>query len=202
MERWVPDAVTTSIILLVLVFSLSLAIGTPLSAAFDAYYRGLWSLLSFAMQMTLILVVSLVVAASPLFKRMIAAASRVPKTTLQVVVGAVLCCAGIGYLNWGLGVALGPMIALHFARQAELKGLPVDFLFLQAITAGAGSVWQFGLSASAPLLIATPGHFLEDQIGVVRLATTIWAPATLVHVPVFLVATVAVGYLMMPKRPR
>ncbi|HEX2463511.1 MAG TPA: TIGR00366 family protein, partial [Thermoanaerobaculia bacterium] len=69
MERWVPDAVTTSIILLVLVFFLTLAIGTPLSTVFDAYYRGLWSLLSFAMQMTLILVVSLVVAASPFFRR-------------------------------------------------------------------------------------------------------------------------------------
>jgi short-chain fatty acids transporter len=143
-----------------------------------------------------------VVAASPLFKRLIATASRIPKTTLQVVVFTVLCCAGIGYLNWGLGVALGPMIAIHFARQAELKGLPVDFLFLQAITAGAGSVWQFGLSASAPLLVATPGHFLESEIGIVRLATTIWAPATLVHVPVFLVATMAVGYLLMPKKPR
>jgi short-chain fatty acids transporter len=133
---------------------------------------------------------------------MIARASRIPKTTLGVVVSVVLCCAGIGYLNWGLGVALAPMIAIHFARQAELKGLPVDFLFLQAITAGAGSVWQFGLSASAPLLVATPGHFLESEIGIVRLATTIWAPATLVHVPVFLAATIAVGYLLMPKRPR
>jgi short-chain fatty acids transporter len=202
MERWVPDAVTTSILLLVLVFGLSLAIGTPLAAAFDAYYRGLWSLLSFAMQMTLILVVSLVVAASPFFKRIVIAASRLPRTTLQVVIGASLCTAFIAYLNWGLGLALAPMIAIHFARQAELKGLPVDFLFLQAILAGAGSIWQFGLSASAPLLVATPGHFLEQEIGVVRLATTIWAPATLVHVPVFLVATMAVGYLLMPKRPR
>ena len=202
MERWVPDAVTTSILLLVLVFSLTLAIGTPLSTAFDAYYQGLWSLLSFAMQMTLILVVSLVVAASPFFKRIVVAASRLPKTTLQVVIGASLCTAAIAYLNWGLGVALAPMIAIHFARQAELKGLPVDFLFLQAILAGAGSIWQFGLSASAPLLVATPGHFLEEQVGILRLATTIWAPATLVHVPVFLVATMAVGYLLMPKKPR
>ncbi|HEX2466386.1 MAG TPA: TIGR00366 family protein [Thermoanaerobaculia bacterium] len=202
MERWVPDAVTTSIILLVLVFFLTLAIGTPLSTVFDAYYRGLWSLLSFAMQMTLILVVSLVVAASPFFRRIVVAASRVPRTTLQVVVGASLCTALIAYCNWGLGVALAPMIAIHFARQAELKGLPVDFLFLQAILAGAGSIWQFGLSASAPLLVATPGHFLEEQVGILRLATTIWAPATLVHVPVFLGATMVVGYLLMPKKPR
>jgi len=202
MERLVPDAITTAILLLVILFGLSLLIGTPLADTFDAYYRGLWSLLSFTMQMTLILVLSLVVAASPFFKRIVIAASRLPQTTLQVVVGASLCAACIAYLNWGLGIALVPMIAVHFARQAELKGLPVDFLFLQAILAGAGSVWQFGLSASAPLLVATPGHFLEAETGIMRLATTIWAPATLVHVGVFLVATMVVGYLLMPKRPR
>ena len=202
MERLVPDAITTAILLLVILFLASLAIGTPLAMVFDAYYQGLWSLLSFTMQMTLILVLSLIVAASPFFKRIVIAASRLPKTTFQVVVGASLCAALIAYLNWGLGIALVPMIAIHFSRQAELKGLPVDFLWLQAILAGAGSLWQFGLSASAPLLVATPGHFLEEQTGIMRLATTIWAPATLVHVGVFLTATITVGYLLMPKRPR
>jgi short-chain fatty acids transporter len=202
MERLVPDAVTTAIILLVFLFLLSLVIGTPIPEIFDAYYRGLWSLLSFTMQMTLMLVLSLVVAASPFFKRIVIAASRLPRTTLQVVVGASLCAAFIAYLNWGLAIALAPMIAIHFARQAELKGLPVDFLFLQAILAGAGSIWQFGLSASAPLLVATPGHFLEAETGIMRLATTIWAPASLVHVGVFLVATMVVGYVLMPRNPR
>ena len=54
-----------------LLFLIALAIGTPLSTAFDAYYRGLWSLLSFTMQMTLILVVSLVLGATPFFKRIV-----------------------------------------------------------------------------------------------------------------------------------
>jgi hypothetical protein len=41
MERLVPDAVTTAIILLVGLFLLSLLIGTPIPEIFDAYYRGL-----------------------------------------------------------------------------------------------------------------------------------------------------------------
>jgi short-chain fatty acids transporter len=154
------------------------------------------------MQMTLILVLSLVIAASPLFRGLIIGLSKIPKTTFGIVLGASLCTAVIAYLNWGLALALGPIVAVHFARQAELKGLPVDFLFLQATLAGAGSLWQFGLSASAPLLVATPGHFLEEKTGIMRLATTIWAPATLVHCSVSLVATIAVGYFLMPKRPR
>jgi Short chain fatty acid transporter len=64
MERVVPDAITTSILLLVALFGLSLALGSPLTASMDAYYRGLWMLLQFTMQMTLILVLSLIVGAT------------------------------------------------------------------------------------------------------------------------------------------
>jgi short-chain fatty acids transporter len=59
MERVVPDAITTSILLMVLMFSLSLMVGTDVGTTMDAYYRGLWNLLTFTMQMTLILVLSL-----------------------------------------------------------------------------------------------------------------------------------------------
>ena len=65
-------------------------IGTPLSSAVDAYYRGLWNLLAFTMQMTLILVLSLILGATPFFKKIIISLSRLPRTVPQVVAGAVL----------------------------------------------------------------------------------------------------------------
>ena len=51
----------------------------------------------------------------------------------------------------------------------------MDFPFLLATVAAAESVWQFGLSASAPLLMNTPGHFLEKTMGVMDLRSTIWS---------------------------
>ena len=158
-ERLVPDAITTSVILMILVSIISLSIGTSVKATIDAYYRGLWMLLAFTMQMTLILVLSLILASTRTFRKTVLWLSHIPRTSTQVVALAVLCVAFISYLNWGLGLALGPMIAIHFCRQAERKGIRVDFLFMLAILAGAGSVWQFGFSASAPLLMATPGPF-------------------------------------------
>ena len=71
MELVVPDAITTAIILMVGLFGLSLALGATLTTTMDAYYRGLWNLLAFTMQMTLILVLSLILAATPVFKRAI-----------------------------------------------------------------------------------------------------------------------------------
>ncbi len=198
-ERLVPDAITTSTLLLIAVSILSLAIGNSVTATIDAYYRGLWMLLAFTMQMTLILVLSLVLASTPSFRKTVMALSRLPRTTAQVVALAVLCTALISYLNWGLGLALGPLIAIHFCREAEQRGIRVDFLFMLAILAGAGSVWQFGFSASAPLLMATPGHFLETTTGIMPLGSTIWSPASVILVITFTLAVIVAGCLFMPK---
>jgi short-chain fatty acids transporter len=202
MERVVPDAITTSILLLVLMFVLSLFIGADLPTAMDAYYRGLWNLLTFTMQMTLILVLSLILGATPAFRRIIAIVSRLPKTRVQVVAVAVLTGGVVAYLNWGLSIALSPVIATLFAREAEKKGITVDFLFLLATLAGVGSIWQFGLSGSAPLLMATPGHFLESTTGIMPLSTTIWAPASIILVTTFTAAVMVVGVVLMPESPR
>ena len=202
MELVVPDAITTAILLMVGLFGLSLALGATMTATMDAYYRGLWNLLAFTMQMTLILVLSLILAATPIFKKAIVTLSRLPSTQTQVVALAVLCGAFVAYLNWGLSIALSPVIAIHFAKQAERKGIPIDFLFLLATLAGAGSIWQFGFSGSAPLLMATPGHFLEKTTGIMPLSTTIWAPAAVTLVATFTIATMVVGCVFMPRRVR
>jgi short-chain fatty acids transporter len=202
MERVVPDAITTSIFMLVGLFGLSLVLGESVTTSIDAYYRGLWMLLEFTMQMTLILVLSLILGATPVFKNAVITVSRLPKTQSQVMVLAVLCGAFVAYLNWGLSIALSPLIAIHFSREAERKGIPIDFLFMMATLAGAGAIWQFGLSGSAPLLMATPGNVLAQQTGVMPLTTTIWSPAAMILVPSFTVAVMVVGVVLMPKHIR
>ncbi|MGQ0737243.1 MAG: TIGR00366 family protein [Acidobacteriota bacterium] len=202
MQRVVPDAITTAIFLMVALFLLSLAIGGTVASTMDAYYRGLWNLLAFTMQMTLILVLSLILGATPIFKRAIVFVSRLPATRAQVVAAAVLCGGVVAYLNWGLSIALSPVIAIHFAKEAERKGIKIDFLFLLATLSGVASIWQFGFSASAPLLVATPGHFLEKTTGVMPLSTTIWSPAAVGLVMAFTLATIVVGYVFMPKHTR
>jgi short-chain fatty acids transporter len=198
----VPDAITTSVILLIGVSIISLSIGNSVTATVDAYYKGLWMLLAFTMQMTLILTLSLILASTTTFKKAVLAVSRIPRTNVQVVALAVLCAAFVSYLNWGLGLALYPMIAIHFCREAERKGIGVDFLFMLATLAGAGAVWQFGLSASAPLLMATPGHFLQQTTGIMTLGSTIWSPASIILVIGFTIAVIVAGCLFMPKKVR
>ncbi len=201
-ERFVPDALTTAIILMVILAGLSLALGNTVTETVDAYYRGLWMLLAFTMQMTLILTLSLVLAETPICKNGVIRLSRLPRTPAQVVIGAVLLSAVIAYANWGLALALGPMVAVHFCRQAEQRGIPVDFVWMMAVLAGSGSVWQFGLSATAPLQMTSETHFLAETTAAMPLSTTIWSPAALTMVVSFLIVTTIVGIVMMPKKVR
>ena len=200
--RLIPDAMTTSVALLAIVAIAALAMGTTALATMSAYHRGLWMLLPFTMQMTLILVLSSSLGASTVFKRVIRSLSHLPRSVSGVLAASILLTASLSYLYWGLGLTLGPLIAIHFARQAEKKGLAIDFPFLLATTGAAQSLWQFGLSASAPLLMNTPGHFLEKTTGLMPLRTTIFAPAALLFVAAFLLALFVTARLLLPRNPR
>ena len=54
MGRAGPDAISASVIFLFIVAAGALLIGTPADTVMSAYYRGLWMLLPFTMQVTLI----------------------------------------------------------------------------------------------------------------------------------------------------
>jgi short-chain fatty acids transporter len=202
MSRWVPDAITAGVILTFFTLAVALALGSPLSKVMDAYHQGLWMLLPFTMQMTLVLVLSLALAATPIFRRGIARLARVPNTRNQFIAFAFLICGITSYLYWGLGYALNPIIAIYFAAEAERKDVAIDFPFLLAVTTAAQALWQYGVSSSAPLLVASQGHFLQSTIGVIPLSTTIWSPAALIHEVVFAAAAVLVSCRMMPKKVR
>ena len=127
MSRWVPDAITAGAFLTLVTVALALPLGNPLSRVLDAYHQGLWMLLPFTMQMTLILVLSLALAATPIFRRAIARLARIPNTRNQFIVLAFVSCGVTSYLYWGLGYAINPMIAIYFAAEAERKGVKSTF---------------------------------------------------------------------------
>src|SRR5512133_1049235 len=90
MSRWVPEAVTAGVILTFLTVAIAFALGNPVSRVLDAYHQGLWMLLPFTMQMTLILVLSLALSLTPFFRGNIARLARLPKSRNQYVAVAFL----------------------------------------------------------------------------------------------------------------
>jgi short-chain fatty acids transporter len=199
---YVPDAAASSVIMLFLLVGISLALGDSVVTNVEAYYRGLWMLLPFSMQMTLILVLSSVLSMTDAFRRAVRHVAELPRTVTQVIALAVLVNSVLSYLYWGLSLAMGPLIAVYFAEAAERKGLRVDFPFLLATVFAAGSVWQYGLSSTAALLMATPGHFLEKQTGIMALGTTIGSLPALLVIAVFPLALILLARFLMPQQAK
>ena len=56
--HFVPDAFTAAVIMMLMLAGAALMVGHSFLQIADAYYRGFWMLLPFAMQMTLIVVLS------------------------------------------------------------------------------------------------------------------------------------------------
>jgi len=201
-EKYVPDAITSAVIMVIILFLFATAIGVPVEKTGAAYYKGFWMLLAFTMQMTLIITLSAVFGQTPLFRKIILALSKIPSSPFQVIALAAIVTGFLGYLYWGLAITLGPVIAVYFCGEAEKKGIKVDLMVALATVFAAHSVWQYGLSASGPLLSATPGHFLEKTTGQMALSTTIWSPAAIINVIGFMILILIVSRLLFPRTPK
>jgi short-chain fatty acids transporter len=99
--NYLPDAAASSVIMLFVLVATSLALGDSLLTSVDAYYRGLWMLLPFSMQMTLILVLSSVLSMTEAFRRAIRRSADLPQSVLQVIALAVCVNSVLSYLYWG-----------------------------------------------------------------------------------------------------
>ncbi|MBI2820784.1 MAG: short-chain fatty acid transporter, partial [Acidobacteria bacterium] len=199
-RRWVPGSFVIACGLTAITF-LAGTFLTPSSLLQCLRYwgDGFWTLLSFAMQMCLIMVTGYVVAVSPAVKRLLEQVAALPRSGTGAVAAMAVASMALGWINWGLGLVASAMLVRVLAR----RNLPVDYRVLVAVAYfGMGTTWHAGLSASAPLLVATPGHFMEKQIGIIPLSETVFSPFNLgLTLCVFLVMTlVAVSLHPAPSK--
>ena len=200
-QRWLPEPFIFAIVLTLVAAIVAMPIcrQTPLEVL-EHWGGGVWNLLTFAMQMALVLVCGATLAAAPVIKKGISLLARIPKTppvaiALVTAVSALAC-----WLNWGFGLIVGVIFAKEIAR--TLSG--VDYRLLIASAYSGFVVWHAGLSGSIPLTMATPGEALRTATnGIlndpVPVSQTILDPHNLVMVALVTMAIVAVNTLMHPK---
>src|SRR5699024_6521872 len=101
-------------------------------------------------------------------------------------------------LSWGLGFVLGPIFLrrLRAYRQVEQPYL------VAAGYAAALAVIPAGLTVTVPLLINTPGHFMEDEIGLIPLTETIFAPTLAITAAALLISMIMLFLAMQPRDRR
>ena len=196
-ERYIPSAFSIAILLTFAVFGLAMvAVGAgPLEVVIE-WGNGFWALIPFAMQMALVALTGYIVSVSPPANRLLLwvadrATSPRGAVTLMAVTSMLL-----SWLHWGIGMMGCAMLVRHIAKVQP----NVEYRLLVASAyIGPAATFHAGLSGSAPLLVATPGHFLEDQIGLIPTAATIFQPFSLGLVVVVIAALTVVVWAMHPE---
>ncbi|OGA42730.1 MAG: hypothetical protein A3G24_18255 [Betaproteobacteria bacterium RIFCSPLOWO2_12_FULL_62_13] len=200
-QKWLPDPFLFAILLTFIAFLMGILIADKTAGEMIRHwYRGFWNLLSFAMQMVLVLVTGYVLAHAPFIRPALARIADLPRTGAQGVVLVTLLALVFAWINWGFGLVVGAIMAVEVGKRAHAKGIPIHYPVLcTAGYAGLGVSWHWGPSGSAPLLSATKGHVFEKLIGVVPTADTIFSSyaiwlgiLSLIYVPLIM-------YLISPK---
>ena len=170
------------------------------------WYDGFWAFLTFSMQMVLILMTGFVVAYHPRVNAGLQRLTRLPDNGKQAVVLVAVVTMALGWVHWGLSLILGAIFAREMGKTAHEEGIDVHYPVLcVAGYMGLGLTWHWGLSGSAPLLIATEGNeFIQQGIldTVVPASQTIFHPYALVLTAASIVYATIVLYLLTPSGGR
>ncbi len=196
--RWVPDSWTIAIILTVVAFVLGFIFTKSTIFQLVQYWgNGFWVLLSFAMQMCLIIMTGYILATTPLVSRFLNFLAGLPKSPKGAIALMAIVSMGLAWINWGLSI-VGSAVFVRFMVKKQRN---VDYRLLVATAyLGLGTFWHSGLSASAPLLVATPKHFMEKEMGIIPITETIFHPFNLGLAVLVLVFLTIIGPLMHPKK--
>ncbi len=183
-EGWVrrnmPDPFVLVLALTLLTLALSFLVHPTVEQLVTtlprAWFKGFWDLLAFSMQMVLIVVTGEAIVETRPIQKALKWAAAIPTSATGMLLLLSYVALAAGWLHWGFGLIGAALFARELARRAEQLKIKVDYPLLGAAAYLSMLLWHAGTTATAPLLINTPGHFLEKQIGLVPLSETIFLP--------------------------
>jgi short-chain fatty acids transporter len=176
MQRYLPDPYLFAVLLTFVVFILAMILTPTGPKELISMWGGkFWDLLTFSMQMVLILVTGHVLASTPFFKKILYRLAAAAKTPVRAIMMVTMISVIASWINWGFGLVIGALFARELVRQVK----NVDYRLLIASAYSGFVVWHGGLAGSIPLTIATDGHFTQDVIGIIPTNETIFAPFNL-----------------------
>lgn len=196
--KFMPDA---------FVFALLLTVCAALSAfiwmdvtpiiIIESWYNGFFDLLSFAMQIVLIIITGFSIALSPIVKTGIDKLARYINTPKQVyffvvIIGMLLSLVSFGWL----------VITCVLARELALRVKGVNYPFLIACVYFSLNSWVLGLSSSIPLLLNTEKNYLIEAgllPDVISTSYTLGSTLNIAMIALLVVVAPLVMFLLRPK---
>ena len=174
-ERYYPDPFVFVVLLSALTFLLSLVLADASAAtALSAWGDGLPSLLAFTAQICITLLTAHALAHTDRVQILLKRIGNIPGSAAGAY-ALVAFSAGIGSLiAWSLGLIVGATVAREVARQCSARGIRIHYPLLVASAYAGFVIWHMGYSSSAGLFVATAGHSLEAEIGIIPITETVF----------------------------
>jgi short-chain fatty acids transporter len=197
-ERWFPDAFALALAAVALVFAAAAAVsGAPLRTA-QAFGTGFWDLVTFTIQVALLIITGYVVAMSPPVHAAIRRLAGVPQTAKGAIAYVAMFSMLSSLISWTFSLIFSAFLAREVA--GRVRG--VDYRAVGAAAyLGVGSVWALGLSSSAALIMANP-ESLPDSIerisGVIPLAQTLGLWQSFATAAVLVLVSTGIAYFSAP----
>ena len=195
-DKLIPDSFVFCLILTFVVFIAAL-IGTG-SSPLDLctwWFNGLWTQNSFAFQMGIMVVTCATCAKAPQVKRLMGSLAKTVKTPTAAMVLLMAFGYVSSFLNWAFCTVVTPILAMQLAK--NIKGLH----FPMMVAAGYSCMILgqcFGPTASLYALLATEGHFMQEQLGVLTQDQTVYSSMNVVLWPILAVAMMIIAIWTRP----
>ena len=185
--NWIPSPLAIALGLTVVTAVAASFLGADANTIAVSWREGLWNrpLIVFAFQAALMLVLGHALALTPAADRVIRKVVTLAGNTnarAAATVALVACLAG--WINWGLGLIVGAVLARKVGEHAKAHGLPLHYGLVGAAGYCGLMVWHGGLSGSAPIKVAEPGH-LADLAAIADIAPGVLPEALPLGLTVF-----------------
>jgi short-chain fatty acids transporter len=209
-EKWFPDAFVLALSVVAIVFVASVfvsiaggdelvadAVGGVLDSA-QWFGTGFWGLVTFTMQMSLIVVTGYAVATAPPVYRVVRLLASVPKSGRGAAAYVGLFSMLASLVSWSFSLIFSALLArevAHRVRGSDYRAIGA------AAYLGVGSVWALGMSSSAALIMANPASLpasISRITGTIPLSQTIGLWQSLTIAAALIVVSMVVAYYSAP----
>lgn len=196
--KYMPSAYVFALILTLLtgIFALLFTESEPIQVL-DGWYNGFWNLLSFGMQIVLIIITAYCIAQSPLVKKGIDRLSKWINTPTQVYLIIIALGSLLSLISFGMVV-----VTAILGRELALRIKGIHYPFLVACVYFSFNGWVCGLSSSIALLLNTENNFLIES-GVlsdtISTGYSLGSSLNLAMIVLFVVVAPILIWLLIPK---
>ena len=175
-KKYLPSPFTIAVLLTFISFLIALIFSQSSSTSLvdkalsllTYWEAGIWnsSLIVFAFQMMLMLVLGHSLALSKPIENLLSQTTKYCYTTSKAAFWVCLLTLIVSLFNWGLGLIFGAIFARKVAENAEKNKWKINYPIIGASAYSGLMVWHGGISGSAPIKVAEPGHLKTVMSGI------------------------------------